>query len=82
VAVEVKLHSFLTSALYGDNGQLHASVALTTERETAVPTEKRGWLGPTGGLNLFDDHFCITLPQITNTSVVQPDWLFSGRRSS
>jgi hypothetical protein len=42
--VQVQFHAFLSSALDGISGQLHAPAALTPEKEPPVPTGKEaGW---------------------------------------
>jgi len=38
--VQVQFHAFLSSALDGISGQLHAPAALTPEKEPPVPTGK------------------------------------------
>jgi len=38
LGVEIQLHAFLTSALDGVSGQLHAPAALPPEKEPPVPT--------------------------------------------
>jgi hypothetical protein len=46
LVVEEKIHSFLTSALYGVEGQLYAPAVLLMRKATPVG----GWVGPRAGI--------------------------------
>ena len=51
--MEVYLHSFLTSALGGDGGQLHAPTALPPEVNPRAHSVG-GWVGPRTGPGLLE----------------------------
>jgi hypothetical protein len=51
--VEAYILSFLTSALDGVSGQLHAPAALPKGKKPPVPTEYGDWVGIKAGLDVF-----------------------------
>ena len=51
--VEVYFHSFLTAALDGVSGQLHATAAVRKEEELPVHMEYGDYVGPKAVLGVF-----------------------------
>jgi hypothetical protein len=68
--VEVYIHIFLTSALVGGDGQLHAPAALPLERVASAHwlSEPQGWYGRRGEEKIHDP----TGTRTPDPSAIQP----------